>query len=103
MPFTACLAMLAVPEGEFVPAKRRGRYAPAPPDRHRHAGRGWLAYAPVALVFAVSVPVAAWGMSLPRYAPQEYALGAVLAPDPDRRSARNGGRAPHRGDLLHRT
>ena len=87
VPFSACLAMLAVPEREFVPAKRRGRHAPAPPDAPARR-RGWLAYAPVALVFAVSVPVAAWGMSLPRYAPQEYALGAVLAPDPDSLSDR---------------
>ena len=87
VPFSACLAMLAVPEREFVPAKRRGRYAPAPPEAPARR-RGWLAYAPVALVFAVSVPVAAWGMSLPRYAPQEYALGAVLAPDPDSLSDR---------------
>ena len=87
VPFSACLAMLAVPEREFVPAKRRGRHAPAPPEAPARR-RGWLAYAPVALVFAVSVPVAAWGMSLPRYAPQEYALGAVLAPDPDSLSDR---------------
>jgi hypothetical protein len=87
VPFSACLAMLAVPEREFLPAKRRGRHAPAPPDAPARR-RGWLAYAPVALVFAVSVPVAAWGMSLPRYAPQEYALGAVLAPDPDSLSDR---------------
>ncbi len=39
-------------------------------------------YAPVALLFAVTLPVTAWGMGLPKYAPQEYALGAVLAPDP---------------------
>ena len=34
-------------------------------------------------MFAISLPVTAWGMGLPKYAPQEYALGAVLAPDPD--------------------
>lgn len=43
----------------------------------------WLAYAPVAVLFAVTVPVTTWGMGMPRYAPQEYALGAVLSPDPD--------------------
>ncbi len=42
-----------------------------------------MPYAAVALLFAVSLPVTAWGMGLPKYAPQEYALGAVLAPDPD--------------------
>ena len=83
--------MLAVPEREFAPAKRRGKVAPAvaagPPRR------GWPAYVPVALVFALTVPVAGWGMSLPAYAPQEYALSAVLDPDPnsvdDRRMVEN--------------
>ncbi|MCV7281907.1 ABC transporter [Mycolicibacterium flavescens] len=81
IPFAACLAMMAVPERGFARFKRPGRYAPpmpAQPPKHR----GWVAYAPVALVFAVTVPVSAWGMSLPKYAPQEYALAAVLAPDP---------------------
>jgi hypothetical protein len=44
--------------------------------------RKWPVYAPVALVFAVTVPAAGWAMSMPRYAPQEYALAAVLNPDP---------------------
>ena len=82
IPFAACLAMLAVPERGYAPAKRPGRLAPASPAEPPRR-RGWPAYVPVALVFALTVPVAAWAMSLPRYAPQEYALGAVLAPDPD--------------------
>lgn len=87
IPLTACLAMLAVPERGYAPAKRPGRFAPAvvtePPRR-----RGWPAYVPVALVFAFTVPAAAGAMSQPDYAPQEYALGAVLAPDPDNVSDR---------------
>lgn len=82
IPLAACLAMLAVPDGEFAPAKRRGRHAPVPPElvpRKRHR----FDYVAVAALFAITVPVAAWGMTLPRYAPQEYALSAVLAPDPD--------------------
>lgn len=82
VPLTACLAMLAVPEGALVDPKRRGRYSPpavALPARRR----SWLAYAPVALLFAATLPVTAWGMGQPEYAPQEYALGAVLDPDPD--------------------
>lgn len=81
VPLTACLAMLAVPDGAVAVPKRRGRYAPAPiaPEPRRR----WPVYAAVAAVVAAGVPVTAWGMSLPRYAPQEYALGAVLAPDPD--------------------
>ena len=83
IPLTACLAMLAVPDGVLVEARRRGRYAPPRVDTQPPGRRAWPAYAPVALLFAVTVPVTAWGMGMPRYAPQEYALGAVLSPDPD--------------------
>ncbi|WP_242453793.1 ABC transporter [Mycolicibacterium sp. P9-64] len=85
IPLSACLAMLAVPDGAFVPTTRPGRYAPAqpvsplPPPRRRSK----LVYPAVAAAFAVAVPVTVWGMGQPRYAPQEYALGAVLAPDPN--------------------
>ena len=82
IPFAACLAMLAVPEGEYAPAKRPGRYAPTPPAQPPKR-RGWPAYLPVALVFAVTVPSTAWGMTQLDYAPQEYALAQVLHPDPD--------------------
>jgi hypothetical protein len=86
IPLTACLALLAVPDGAFAVATRRGRFAPpvetTPPTGWR--GRcGWRRYAGVAVAFALTLPAAAWGMSLPRYAPQEYALGAVLDPKPD--------------------
>ncbi|WP_205390541.1 ABC transporter [Mycolicibacterium hippocampi] len=82
VPLTACLAMLAVPEGVPATPKRRGRYAPTPVQTSpRHRSRA--AFVPVALLLAVGVPVTAWGMGMPRYAPQEYALGAVLAPEPD--------------------
>ncbi|WP_167105959.1 ABC transporter [Mycobacterium sp. DL592] len=81
IPFSACLAMLAVPDGAFVTPKRRGRNAVAPsPTRSTRTRTG---YAVVALALAISVPVAGWGMSLPQYAPQEYALGAVINPAPD--------------------
>ncbi|MGE0217233.1 ABC transporter [Mycolicibacterium sp.] len=82
VPLTACLAMLAVPDGVLVAPKRRGRYAP-PPVPHSRRRRSWLTYAPAAVLFAVTLPVTAWGMTLPKYAPQEYALGAVLDPAPD--------------------
>ncbi len=88
IPFAATLAMLAVPDGEFVTPKRRGRYAPAIPAGV--AGTRWTrGYAGVALAFAIGIPVTAWGMSLPSYAPQEYALGTVLHPDPYDTSPRN--------------
>ena len=87
VPLTAFLAVLAVPDGVPAVVKRRGRYAP-PPMIPRPGPRSRLAYLPVLLALAVCVPFTAWGMSLPKYAPQEYALGAVLAPDPDSTSAR---------------
>lgn len=82
IPFAACLAMLAVPDGTLVVPKRRGRYAPeATGESSTRPAR--FAYLPVAVAFAVGVPMSAFGMSLPAYAPQEYALAAVLHPDPD--------------------
>ncbi|WP_006245120.1 hypothetical protein [Mycolicibacterium tusciae] len=88
IPLAACLAMLAVPDGALAPAKRPGKYAPIPPVGPQPQRRSWAAYVPVATVFAVAIPVTAWGMGQPKYAPQEYALGAVLAPDPDSVSER---------------
>jgi hypothetical protein len=88
IPLTACLAILAVPDGQLVPATRRGNYAPAPTVPERPSRAAWAAYVPVAAAFALAVPITAWGMGQQRYAPQEYALGAVLAPDPDSVSER---------------
>ncbi|BBY98646.1 ABC transporter [Mycolicibacterium fallax] len=87
LPLAACLAMLAVPEGPLLPAKRPGRHAP-PPATVATTRAGRAGYPVVAVLLAVGLPVAGWGMSLPKYAPQEYALGAVLRPDPDDTSAR---------------
>ncbi|MHA3023548.1 ArnT family glycosyltransferase [Mycobacterium sp. BMJ-28] len=82
IPFAACLAMLAVPDGKLVVPKRRGRYAPV--DTEESSTRyGRFAHVPVAVAFAITIPVTAYGMSLPAYAPQEYALATVLSPDPD--------------------
>jgi hypothetical protein len=86
IPLTACLAMLAVPDGKLVEATRRGNYAP--PEAVPVSRASWAAYVPVALAFALAVPVTAWGMGQQKYAPQEYALGVVLAPDPDSVSER---------------
>lgn len=87
IPFSACLAMLAVPDGVQRTAKRPGRYAPAPSDIST-TKRSRISYVVVAVLFAIGLPVAAWGMTLSRYAPQEYALGVVIAPDPDDTSTR---------------
>ena len=81
IPFAATLALLAVPDGVFVAPIRPGRHAlPDSPvsSTRRHGG-----YRMPAAAFAVGVLVAGWAMTLPRYAPQEYALGAVLNPAPD--------------------
>jgi hypothetical protein len=88
IPFAACLAMLAVPERAFAAATRRGRYAPAEQDVCP-SRRGWPAYVPVALVFAITVPAAGWAMTRPAYAPQEYALAAVLRPNQNALSDRS--------------
>jgi hypothetical protein len=88
IPLTACLAMLAVPDGQLAPATRRGNYAPAPPDPTKPSRAAWAVYVPVAAAFALALPVTAWGMGQQKYAPQEYALGAVLAPDADSVSVR---------------
>ena len=84
IPMAASLAMLAVPDGVFVRPKRRGRYAPPQPDPEpARLRRRWAPYLPAAAAFAICIPVTAWGMGKPHYAPQEYALGAVLSPDHD--------------------
>lgn len=86
IPFAASLALLAVPDGVILPTKRPGRFAPAvlvDPGASFRGPHTRLVYVTVALVFALSVPMTAWGMGKPKYAPQEYALGAVLAPQPD--------------------
>ena len=81
IPLAATLAMLAVPEGRLVEPKRRGRNSPpvaAVPPRRSKVG-----YVAVALLAAVALPVTGRGMLSPDYAPQEYALGTVLNPDPN--------------------
>ncbi|MFZ0835774.1 MAG: hypothetical protein WAM92_22435, partial [Mycobacterium sp.] len=83
VPFAATLALLAVPDGALVPGKRRGRYAPPIPQPVPLSARRRWVFAAGALALAVSLPVTAWGMGQPKYAPQEYALGAVLSPQPD--------------------
>ncbi|MCW1819849.1 MULTISPECIES: ABC transporter [Mycolicibacterium] len=81
IPLTACLAMLAVPDGVLREPTRRGRYAPTvPPEtpQHRSAAR----YIAVAATVALGIPLTLFGMAQPTYAPQEYGLGAILNPDP---------------------
>lgn len=86
IPLTACLAMLAVPDGVFVTPIRRGRHAPpvAPTPPRRSA----VTCVVVAVVVALGIPVTVIGMGQQKYAPQEFGLGAVLSPDPNNTSAK---------------
>lgn len=81
IPMTACLALLAVPDGVLVTPKRRGRYSP--PIAPLISTRRWTQYVAIAVTFAVALPVAVWGMGQPQYAPQEFALRAVVFPQRD--------------------
>jgi 4-amino-4-deoxy-L-arabinose transferase-like glycosyltransferase len=82
IPFAAAMALMWAPDGALRVPTRRGRYAlqPAPATMTR-AQPSWVYVVP-ALVLAVSIPVAGFGMAQPKYAPQEYGLGAVVDPDP---------------------
>ena len=79
VPFAATLAMLAAPDGRIVEPKRRGRNSP--PVAAVTVPRSRVGYVMLAGLTAVALPVTAWGMRSPNYAPQEYALGTVLNPD----------------------
>ncbi len=81
IPMAATLALLGVPDGVTAKPKRPGKRATV---TETVPGRAPLAtYVAVAATFAVGIPVTVVGMSQPDYAPQEYGLAAVLAPDPD--------------------
>ena len=82
IPMAATLALLGVPDGVMARSKRPGKHAPVVPD-HVPQKRSAGTYVAVAATLAVGIPVTVVGMSAPDYAPQEYALAAVLAPDPD--------------------
>lgn len=83
IPFAAAMALMWVPDGTFRSPTRRGRYPAKPvPATATRPRRRW-AYAAAAVLLAVCIPVAGFGMAQPKYAPQEYGLGAVLNPAPD--------------------
>ncbi len=81
IPFAATMALLAVPDGVFIEPVRPGRHALADSAVPSTRVRG--GYLPVAALFAFCALVAGWAMTLPRYAPQEYALETVVDPEPD--------------------
>lgn len=83
IPFAAAMALMWAPDGALRVPTRRGRYAPAPVTAAAIRTRGRWAYAVPAVLLAVCLPVAGFGMAQPKYAPQEYGLGAVVRPDPN--------------------
>ncbi|SIR67141.1 ArnT family glycosyltransferase [Williamsia sterculiae] len=83
IPLTAVIAMLAVPGHGHLPARRIGRLGAQPrpmraPRRHHQVATAVLSV----VVLAAAIPVTVWGMRSPKYAPQEFALAAVLRPEP---------------------
>ncbi|QRY54829.1 ArnT family glycosyltransferase [Mycolicibacterium septicum] len=82
IPLCVTMAMLGVPDGVFRTPTRRGRYAPPAPTAEPVKPRSAAPYIAVAATVAIGIPVTMLGMAQPKYAPQEYGLGAVLNPDP---------------------
>lgn len=86
IPFAAAVTFFCVPHGPLRKPTRRGNYAVPeadPPQRPRR----WAYLVPV-LILAVCAPVAGFGMSSQKFAPQEYGLGALFA-SPDATGQRN--------------
>lgn len=79
----AIIALLAVPARRVAPRRRLGPHAQIPPvvTGHRRQIRALTAIAIVTMV--VAIPVTAYGMTSPKYAPQEFALQSIVMPNPD--------------------
>jgi len=80
IPFAATIAFFCVRNGRLRTPVRLGNYAVREADPSLAAGkkRTW-AYVLSALLLAASLPVAGWGMTSAKYAPQEYGMGALFA------------------------
>uniref|UniRef100_UPI003D93F5E9 ArnT family glycosyltransferase n=1 Tax=Gordonia sp. B7-2 TaxID=3420932 RepID=UPI003D93F5E9 len=78
----AIVALLAVPARRTAPVRRPGVYAAMPVVESRRRPVTIMGIAAV-VTMLVAIPVTAWGMTSPKYAPQEFALTAVVAPRPD--------------------
>ncbi|MEC3958498.1 ABC transporter [Nocardia sp. CDC153] len=87
IPLTAILALLIPPAVGAVPSRRLGAFAheqTPPVDRpNRSSGLATMAAVLVGLVLVASLPITARGMNSQLMAVQEYALRAVLFPDPN--------------------
>ncbi|NDK89942.1 glycosyltransferase family 39 protein [Gordonia desulfuricans] len=81
----AVVAVMSVPARRHPPVRRPGPHAVTSPlrPRRRTRTRTVVAASTAVVVMAVSVPVTAYGMTSPKYAPQEFAVGSVVWPRPD--------------------
>lgn len=85
VPLSTVVALLAVPARRVVPSRRPGHDAQLPPLASRERARPVTVAAGIlaAITLVAAVPVTAAGMTSPKYAPQEFALRTVVAPQPD--------------------
>ncbi|ANY22332.1 glycosyltransferase family 39 protein [Gordonia terrae] len=80
----AVVALLSVPLRRQVPMRREGAHADLLPARPYASRWGYkIAATVVIVVVATAIPVTAIGMTSPKYAPQEFALGSVVDPQPE--------------------
>ena len=79
----AIVALMSVPLRRPIPMRRAGARARRAPGRPTPAGGGYTIACTVAVVvMAVAIPVTAKGMTSPKHAPQEFAVGSVVDPRP---------------------
>ncbi|MFT4087516.1 MAG: glycosyltransferase family 39 protein [Gordonia sp. (in: high G+C Gram-positive bacteria)] len=84
VPLACVVALLAVPARAVVPWRRLGAHAQLPDvDRRRHRLSYGLVGALAVVATLLALPVTAYGMTSPKYAPQEFALRTVVRPEPD--------------------
>ncbi|MGV9714185.1 glycosyltransferase family 39 protein [Gordonia sp. NPDC003424] len=85
IPLAAIVALLSVPSTRPVPFRRPGRHADPRPVSRWAQYPVWYSVVGVvaALSMVVAISSATWGMTSPKYAPQEYELTAVVVPRPD--------------------
>lgn len=79
----AIVALMSVPLRRPIPMRRAGARADLAPARPYASRWGYTIACIVAVVvMAVAIPVTAKGMTSPKHAPQEFAVGSVVDPRP---------------------
>ncbi|ASR01756.1 ArnT family glycosyltransferase [Gordonia rubripertincta] len=79
----AIVALMSVPLRSPIPMRRAGAHADLLPARPYASRWGYKIACTVAVVvMAAAIPVTAMGMTSPKYAPQEFAVGSVVDPRP---------------------